>query len=57
MRDRHTEVFAHHMGLSNKQTDTNGNATALTEVKHKTSGDSERGPEHNELSRERSFTK
>lgn len=48
MRDRHTEVFAHHTGLSNKQTDTDGNATALTEVKHKTQGDSERGPEHNE---------
>lgn len=34
MRDRHTEVFALHMALSDKQADTNESTTILTEVKN-----------------------
>lgn len=47
VRDRH-EVFARRMALSEKQTDTGGNAPALAEGGHGKRGDVERSPEHNE---------
>lgn len=62
MRDRHTEVFALHMALSDKQADTTGNTTILTEVKKQEHSDTlavahNDLPCHNHESHKSSFTK